>query len=350
MSESCKARVQAALVFEETAFVPYAFGFAQPVRERLSRHYGMENPFVELGMHIFAVESRPAAGFCPPSAPPPEEMMETVDEFGVRWRHSLYGARYPVGHPLAEPTLTGYRWPNPEAAGRFDHIPDIIAANGDRFIVAAVDNTLFERAYFLRGFEEFLTDMALRPRFVHALLDRVLAFNLAVLERMLEFPVDGVWFGDDYGHQGGLIVSPRMWRIFIKPRLACLIERARQAGLPVFLHSDGAVASLIPDLLEIGLSALNPCQPEVMDMARLKQEYGHHLCFCGGISTQRVISQGTPDDTEAELRQKVRLLAYGGGYIVATAGSVQADVPLPNLVRLLDLLRNQDKRPLNALG
>lgn len=190
--------------------------------------------------------------------------------------------------------------------------------------------------------------MVLRPCFVHELLDHILAFNLAVLERMLQFPVDGVWFGDDYGHQGGLSISPRMWRIFIKPRLACLMERARQAGLPVFLHSDGAVTSLIPDLLEIGLNALNPLQPEVMDLARLEREYGHAACFCGGISTQRVLSWGRPDDVEIELRHKMKLLARGGGCIVATARSVQADVPLPNLVRLLDLLRGQDKEPLNT--
>lgn len=139
-----------------------------------------------------------------------------------------------------------------------------------------------------------------------------------------------------------------MWRTFIKPRLAVLMERARRQGLPTFLHSDGAVAELIPDLLEIGLNVLNPLQPEVMDLTQLKREYGRDLCLCGGISTQRVLSQGTPDEVEAELRQKIGLLAQEGGYIVATAGSVQADVPMANLVRLLDLLRGQDCHPLNG--
>jgi uroporphyrinogen decarboxylase len=116
----------------------------------------------------------------------------------------------------------------------------------------------------------------------------------------------------------------------------------------VFLHSDGAIAPLVPDLLEIGLDVLNPLQPEVMDLVRLKREYGPDLCFCGGISTQRVLSRGTPDDVEQELRRKVKLMARGGGYIVATAGSVQGDVPLSNLVRLIDLLWNQDREPVNV--
>jgi uroporphyrinogen decarboxylase len=253
-----------------------------------------------------------------------------------------------VGHPLQELALDAYSWPDPVAPGRFDHIPGILAEHSDRFIVGVVDNTLFERAHFLYGFQELLTELALRPRFVHELLDQILAFDLQILERMLQFPIDGVWFGDDYAHQGGLIVSPRMWRLFIKPRLACLFERVRQAGLPVFLHSDGAVASLIPDLLEIGLSVINPCQPEVMDLPSLKQEYGSDLCFCGGISTQHTLSQANPDAVEKELRRNVTVLSRGGGYVVATAGSVQADVPLANLVRLLDLLRHQDERPLNA--
>lgn len=214
--------------------------------------------------------------------------------------------------------------------------------------MAVVNHTLFERAWFLRGFQEFLYDLVLRPAFAHALLDQILEFDLAILEKLLTHPVDGVWFGDDYGHQGGLIISPKMWRTFIKPRLAVLIERARHRGLPVFLHSDGAVSELIPDLLEIGLSVLNPLQPEVMDLAQLKREYGRDLSFCGGISTQTVLSGGTPDEVEAELRQKIRLLAQGGGYIVSTAGSVQADVPLANLARLIDLLRGQDSNPLNG--
>jgi len=344
VAETCKDRVRAALALDTPPYVPYAFGFAAEVRERLSQHYGLDNPFVELGMHVFAVEARPPLDFSPPPLPPDQ----TIDEFGVRWRTSPHGARYPAGHPLTAPTLESYRWPDPGAPGRMEHIGELIAAHSDRFIVAAVDSTLFERAYFLRGFEEFLMDVALRPGFAHELLDRILAWDLDILDRMLEFPVDGVWFGDDYGHQGGLIMSPRMWRAFIKPRLACLFQRAQRAGLPVFLHSDGAVAGLISDLLDIGLTAINPCQPEALDLAQMRREYGAHLCFCGGISTQRVLSRGTPADVEVELREKVRLLGCGGGYIVATAGSVQVDVPLPNLVRLLDLLRDQDERPLNA--
>jgi len=336
---SCKSRVRAALEFRATPYVPYTFGFASPVATRLSKHYGVTDPFVTLGMHVFAVGPRPAAGFAPPA--------EGVDEFGVGWHTTPFGARLPVRHPMPEPTLRGYGWPDPQAPGRFDHVGETLVANQDRFLVAVVNHTLFERAYFLRGFEEFLLDLALRPAFAHALLDRVLEFDLAILEALLAFPVDGVWFGDDYGHQGGLLISPQMWRTFIKPRLAVLFEQARQQGLPTFLHSDGAVAELIPDLLEMGLNVLNPLQPEVMDLAWLKQEYGRDLCFCGGISAQRVLSHGTPNEVEAELRQKIALLARGGGYIVATAGSVQADVPMANLVRLVDLLRGQDRQPLN---
>jgi uroporphyrinogen decarboxylase len=343
---SCKERVIAALTFCETPFVPYSFGCAAPVWEQLKQHYGIENPFLDLGMHILAVEPRPPAGFSSLATAPGD----TVDEFGVLWRGSPYGTRYPVGHPLVEPTLAAYHWPDPVASSRFDHILPIINAHSDRFIVAAISSCLFERAHLLRGFQELLTDLVLRPNFVHELLERILTLDLAILGIMLQFPVDGVWLGDDYGHQSGLILSPQMWRTFIKPRLGRLIEQAKRAGLPVFLHSDGAIAPLIPDLLEIGVDAINPLAPEMMDLAWLKREYGHDLCFCGGISAQRVLSRGTPNEVEAELRQKVRLLACGGGYIVATAGSVQADVPLPNLARLLDLLRAQDKEPLNSAG
>ncbi len=102
-------------------------------------------------------------------------------------------------------------------------------------------------------------------------------------------------------------------------------------------------------MLEIGLNALNPLQPEVIDLPHLKREYDGELCLCGGISTQNLLSNGTPDEVEVGLRQNVDDLGKGGGYIVSTAGSVQVDVPMPNLTRLLDLLQNQDRKPLNKI-
>lgn len=330
--------------FRPTPYVPYTFGFSPEVTRRLAEYYQVVDPFVDLGMHIFAVGPRPARDWEPPACPP----LHREDEFGVRWVTAEDGSLFPAGHPLQHTALEDFHWPDPKAAGRFDHVEETIQMHEDRFIVGVVNRTLLERAHFLRGFQELMLDMALRPRFVHQLLDRILEFDMAILDALLEFPIDGVWFGDDYGQQNGLIISPNMWCAFIKPRLALLFARAQAANLPVFLHSDGAVSGLIPDLLEIGLNVLNPLQPEVMDLPALKRTYGRDLVFCGGISTQRLLCRATPEQVEEELKWLAGGMAANGGYIAGTAGSVQADVPLPNLTRLLDLLRGQDLAPLNG--
>lgn len=122
---TCKSRIQAALRFQSTSYVPYAFGFCPPVAERLRQHYGVEEPFVALGMHIFAVGPRSAAGFEPPA--------NGVDEFGVTWHTTPFGARLPLGHPMPEPKMQGFEWPDVHASGRFEHIGPTMAAHKDRF-------------------------------------------------------------------------------------------------------------------------------------------------------------------------------------------------------------------------
>ena len=110
--------------------------------------------------------------------------------------------------------------------------------------------------------------------------------------------MDGGYFGDDYGAQKGLLFAPRTWRrSFIKPRLARLFAPFREAGLPLILmHSDGQIQQILPDLVEIGLTALNPVQPEVLDHIWLRENFGGKLAFYGGISTQTVLPHGTPDE------------------------------------------------------
>jgi uroporphyrinogen decarboxylase len=149
--------------------------------------------------------------------------------------------------------------------------------------------------------------------------------------------VDGGYFGDDYGAQRGLLFSPRLWRQLIKPRLARMFAVFREAGLPVILHSDGDLWPILPDLVDIGLTCLNPVQPEVLEPGRLYREYGRHLSFYGGISTQEVLPKLLPAEVCAATLACARALAPDAtGLVLGPSHRMQTDIPVENVAAMLE--------------
>jgi uroporphyrinogen decarboxylase len=195
---------------------------------------------------------------------------------------------------------------------------------------------LFERAWSLRGFENTLLELALDPGYIGELMDRIVDIRLGLIGRYIELGVDGGYFGDDYGAQNGLLFSPDTWRSLIKPRLARLFAPFVDAGLPVLMHSDGDIKPIVADLVEIGLTALNPCQPEVIDHDWLHAEFDGRLAFYGGVSTQTVLPRGTPDDVrEAATLCRESLAPEGTGLLFAPSHRLMTDVPMANVDALL---------------
>jgi uroporphyrinogen decarboxylase len=208
---------------------------------------------------------------------------------------------------------------------------------GKHFVAPNFGFCLFERAWSLRGFEDFLTDLAADPAFAEELLERITEIQLTLAHRFLALGVDGGYFGDDYGAQKNLLFSPRTWRALIKPRLARLFAVFRDTGLPTFMHSDGDISRIVPDLVEIGLCGLNPVQPEVLDHHWLKQAFGDRLAFYGGISTQTVLPHGSPTEVRAAVKTCVRTLAADGtGLVVAPSHRMMVDIPTDNVEALLE--------------
>jgi uroporphyrinogen decarboxylase len=188
-----------------------------------------------------------------------------------------------------------------------------------------------------------MLDMALDPDYTEALLDRILEIQLVLIRRFIELGVDGGYFGDDYGAQKNMLFSPQMWRTYIKPRLACMFAPFREAGLPVVMHSDGQIQAIIPDLIEIGLTALNPVQPEVLDHSWLRRTFGKQLAYYGGISTQTVLPIGTTEDVKRAVHECIqRLVVEGTGLVVAPSHRMMTDVPLENIDAMLDTFSGLD--------
>lgn len=260
------------------------------------------------------------------------------DWWGAGWDTQTEG--YWHAHaPLAlDPDLDRFPWADPSAPDLLDQAKAALDRDGGQhFAVPNFGFALFERAWSLRGFDQFLMDLVTEPVWVEDLLERIMVIQLELARRFVALGVDGGYFGDDYGAQKNLLFSPRLWRQFIKPRLARLFSVFIDAGLPVILHSDGDIWPILPDLVEIGLTCLNPVQPEVLEHAPLRREFGQHLSFYGGISTQSVLPTGTPEQVKQATVACMRELAPDGtGLILGPSHRMQSDIPVANVAAMLD--------------
>ncbi len=218
----------------------------------------------------------------------------------------------------------------------FDTIK-LLRDNTDKYILATIYGSHFEKAYFSRGIENFLADMAGDAVFTRKLLNRIIEKNMVMLENFLYMPeIDGVLLGSDWGTQLDLIMSPETWQEMIRPGEQKEYDLIHSYEKDVWVHSCGNVEKIIPSLVEMGVDVLNPVQPEAMDLATIKNKFGDKLTFWGGISTQQVLPFGTPEEVKQEVRRVRKLMAKKGGYILSPSQAVQDDVPAENIVALID--------------
>ncbi len=333
MTLNPRERVLTALRHETPEITPWQINLTVDAREQTARYLGDPDFEAKIGNHLASCSD----GWFRQVRPGYWQ-----DQFGITWNRTI---DRDIGNVerylLPEPDLSLYTFPKPDLARNARGLEALVRDHPDRFTVAELGFSMFERAWTLRGMENLLMDMVLNPAFVDALLDRILEYNLQVIDQMVQYPVDCVYFGDDWGQQRGLIMGPRHWRRFIKPRVAAMYARVKAAGKYVMQHSCGDVASLFPDLIDMGLDIFNTFQPEVMDVDLCKREYGAHLTFYGGISTQQVLPRVTPEALRPHIREMIARIGQGGGYIVAPTHAIPRDVPPENIVAFIETVQAQ---------
>jgi uroporphyrinogen decarboxylase len=199
---------------------------------------------------------------------------------------------------------------------------------------------LFETAYRLRGFEQFMVDMILNPPLVEYLVEQLTAMHLAVSLLLARSGIDILVLDDDVAEPTRMLMSPEMWRRYFKPGIRAIIDAVRtaQPDIAILWHSDGCIEPIIPDLIEIGVDILNPVQPDVMDPARLKHIYGDKLTFFGTVGTPTRWSWGTPEAICTEVRERIETVGVGGGLIIAPAYDLEPEenIPWENIVAFFD--------------
>ncbi len=330
-------RVTQALRHKETDFIPYNINFTQQQLCNMKEYTGQMNFLENIGNHISAVYYD---GFL---AEEPGCPGYFIDDFGVRWNRNGCDKDIGVidGTAIHEADTALIRMPELRTDVLEKLFRDMTNNDEDTFKIGSIGFSMFERAWTLRGMENFLGDMLLEPNFAHALLDAICEFNLKIIEIALRYDIDGFCFGDDWGQQKGLIMGPKLWREFIKPCMARMYDRVKSAGLFVIQHSCGDILDIFPDLVEIGLDVYQTFQPEIYDIRAVKKQFGKELSFWGGISTQRLLPFASPGEIKTKTREIMEVLGRGGGYIAAPTHAVPQDVPPENILAMIEVFREQ---------
>ncbi|MCX6383515.1 MAG: hypothetical protein NTV16_03385 [Actinobacteria bacterium] len=284
----------------------------------------------------------------------------STDEWGVvRKKVQLRDGSYYwniVHHPLKESRiedLIDFPWPNPDDEQVCEDLPSEakhLYKNTDLCLIGRFGSSIFETAWYMRGFEQFLMDLMINQDFAKVLMEKICSIQMRIDERCLELAGKYIQIlklaGDDLGGQEGPLISPEIFRQMIKPILCKRWEvikskfrKINPKGYVMF-HSCGNIYPIIPDFIECGLDILDPIQKvKGMEIEKLKAEFGNKLTFHGAIDTQYLLPNGSPAEVRSEVKRIISILGKNGGYIAAPVHNLQADVPVENIIALSDAVR-----------
>jgi len=235
-------------------------------------------------------------------------------------------------------------WPDAkgfQATRRVEDRARELHENTDCALILNLPNGPVHQSQFMRGYGQWLEDLLLRQDFVMALAEKTTDVWVEIATAALEAThghIDIVSYGDDLATQQGPLMRLELYRELIKPQHKRMAAAVKRFSKPILFHSCGSVSGLIPDLLDVGIDALNPIQVAAanMETRRLKEEFGRDLTFWGGIDTQHVLSQGTTGEVRREVRRRIDDLGRGGGYVLCPVHNVQPEVPPQNLVAMYE--------------
>lgn len=282
------------------------------------------------------------------------------DVWGIGWRKAD-AFWSPVDHPLRDATiddLQKYPWPDPLDLRRFKGIreeAEHLYKNTSYALIAKEPGHMYgvlTQAIYMRGMDNFFVDLALNKEFAVELMEKIADYHVKLYGRYMEEVgeyIQIVHTSDDLGTQTAPYFSLKMYRELIKPKQKQLMSDIKdKTEAKILYHSDGAISTLIDDLLEIGVDILNPIEAAVrgMEPASLKTSFGEKLIFHGGISQQQVLSRGNPEQVREEVRTRIRELGHGGGYILAAAQTIVPEIPAENIVEMFRAAKEYGTYPL----
>lgn len=345
-----RERVLAILNRDPVDRIPVDIWHTQEVQDDLQKHFGVEDPLeIYQAMELDKI----AWTFVVHTGHPQDKEGGMRSQWGTPLIVQQAGEA--VYHEFGSPALQGYDtiaslddypwWPDPDDMS-YEATTQQAREASKTFATLGPWVSFFEIYCQMRGLEQALMDIMLDPDYVQAVLDRIESIQAEILKRYLARAgayMDLVFVSDDMGSQNGLLISKDSWKTYFQDRMTRLCRLIHDHGCKVFYHSDGAMAPLIPDLIETGIDVLNPIQHTCngMEMENLKREYGQDLIFHGGVDTQKVLPFGSVEEVRNETQHCLDALGGGGGFICASCHAIQAGTPVENILEMVRVVREQ---------
>jgi len=337
-----KERVHAALRREPVDRVPIFMWYHPQTRERLGRLLEVPPQYVPAVMGDDIRQTWVSNNYAMEGIVHEHDGQSHVDEWGIEWTR-IDGFNQISSYPLAgagQEQMLRYEFPYDRVDALVDLMKPVMEVKRDYFTGCDVSPCVFEMYWRLQGMEKTLIEIATQPGLAKEMMRRCTDFSIALSEAACQrFDFDWLWLGDDAGGQCSMLMSPDMWREMVKPFLKQNADVARRRGLYVAFHSCGTIRPIIPDLIEIGVDVLNPiqCNCPGMHPLELKREFGRELAFMGGVDTQGVLPNGTPDQVRRATAELLDgMTRDGGGYIFAASHTVPPETPDENIFAMYD--------------
>ncbi|NPV54891.1 MAG: hypothetical protein HPY71_15475 [Firmicutes bacterium] len=255
---------------------------------------------------------------------------QTYDEWGCLWvRSETKNIGQVKGHPLNDwSSLSTYRWPDPDDSRLYSGMEEKFKGPEGKYVLTRIFMLLWERMYALRGFENALVDLLLERKRIEILADRIVEYDIAVIENIAErFPgaIHGLRFTDDWGTERSMFIDPSLWEDFFKPRYARIFRAAHDKGWHVWMHTCGKVNAIIEHLIDIGLDVINLQQPRILGIQEIGERFRGRVCFESLCDIQQTL----PFKGAEEIREEARLLlecwaTKDGGFILSDYANGEA--------------------------
>jgi uroporphyrinogen decarboxylase len=326
--------------------VPFGLSFTAPMYDLFRKKTGAENPAEYWDFDARGTYFRSPSEIIDYGQYFPKELPKGtfVDDWGVA---NVPGSMYhftKMLHPLRDAKsvceIKDFPLPDYRKIECWETIESEVISTHERgyAVVGALEMTIFEVSWYIRGMENLMSDMMVNPPMAAMLFDRVTDLRIFQARTFSKFGVDILALGDDISMQTGMLMSPIMWRKWFKPRLAEVIQAAKKIkpDLLVQYHTDGDCRDVIPDLIDVGVDILNPIQPECMDPLEIKSKYGDQLSFSGTIGTQSTMPYGSPDDVKNTVKKMIETVGKGGGLFLSPTHVIEPDVPWENVISFVE--------------
>ncbi|MCL4385737.1 MAG: hypothetical protein M1479_04360 [Actinobacteria bacterium] len=346
-----KERVQIAINHNEPDRVPIQAHFTPECAKLLTEKFDLRDYDLEifLGNDILCIPFGMVTGYYRE-----EEIYKT--EWGITWKRFPYFTKYGIGYyteiidfPLADDSnFDSFKTPDVSKVD-YSIANKVINNFGKNFSICCdLQCSLFEGYKYLRGLSKAFEDLLLEPERVSMIIDRLIEYHSVIGLKLIDMGADIIWLGDDLGGQNTMLMSPEIFRKVLKPKMAKIINifKRRNKDIKIAFHTDGYVIPIIDDLIEVGVDILNPIQPESMNPYEIKKRWNKNLCLWGSISVQSTFPFGTKKEIIENIKERLKFIGPGGGFIIGPTHNIQIDTPLENILAFFNTVKNFGRYPI----